>query len=122
MNGREAKARFPYQTWNMFDRVREGRPRTNNSIEGWHHAMKLNLPDHPPVHKVAKKYRAEQKSKSLLREHHLAGRVRNWAKSKRKYRLQTERLVSFCDRFDSGVLYGLTYLKQVAIATHIPMS
>ena len=54
-NGIEVDARFPYQSWNMFQRIRDGLPRTNNSLEGWHCMMMKDLSSHFSLTKVAKK-------------------------------------------------------------------
>ena len=43
---------FPIELWNMFDRTQEELPRTNNSIEGWHHRFSLNCDGmHPSLGK-----------------------------------------------------------------------
>ena len=39
VNGQEIQGRFPKELWNMYQRVKDGLPRTNNSLEGWHHAF-----------------------------------------------------------------------------------
>ena len=45
-----ADPRFPPQTWNMFDRTREGLPRTKNAVEGWHRGLRDALGhDHPTM-------------------------------------------------------------------------
>ena len=120
VNGTEAPARFPYQTWNMFDRIRQNKPRTNNSIEGWHCAMAKDICAHPALAKLAKKYHQEQKLKSIQRAHHLDGRIQGSTRTRRKYRMLTRRLVTLTDRFTAGALLGLPYLEAVAAATYIP--
>ena len=119
-NGIEVDARFPYQSWNMFQRIRDGLPRTNNSLEGWHCMMMKDLSCHPSLPTVAKKYLAEQKLKSVQREQHLDGRITGTKRTRQKYRVQTEKYVKLTDRFTAGVLYGLDYLDAVAGATYIP--
>ena len=39
-------ARFPMATWNVHDRVLDSLPRTNNSVEGWHHAFAASCGGH----------------------------------------------------------------------------
>ena len=39
-------ARFPMSMWNMHDRVLDNLPRTNNSVEGWHHAFAASCGGH----------------------------------------------------------------------------
>ena len=38
---------FPFPIWNMFDRVRARKPRTNNSIEGWHNSFGSAIHNYP---------------------------------------------------------------------------
>ena len=40
---RRAAPTFPIPSWNMRSRVTDGQPRTNNSVEGWHHAFQFQL-------------------------------------------------------------------------------
>ena len=45
---RRAQPLFPLNVWNISDRIGEGLPRTNNSVEGWHKAFNSSLKaDHP---------------------------------------------------------------------------
>ena len=41
-NGRRAP-QFPISLWNVHDRVEEGLPRTNNTVEGWHRSFQSNV-------------------------------------------------------------------------------
>jgi hypothetical protein len=34
---------FPLEMWNVHDRTVEGRPRTNNHVEGWHRRFQANI-------------------------------------------------------------------------------
>ena len=65
---------FPHLSWNMYSRVKEGLPRTNNSLEGWHNGFAKSLPNHPEMPVLAAKYQKEQHKLAITREHHLSGR------------------------------------------------
>ncbi|CAF1687786.1 unnamed protein product, partial [Adineta ricciae] len=52
---------FPIELWNVYDRVSENLPRTNNSIEGWHNAFAQRVSiAHPTINKLTDKIRTEQ--------------------------------------------------------------
>ncbi|CAF1515142.1 unnamed protein product [Adineta ricciae] len=53
--------KFPIELWNVYDRVSENLPRTNNSIEGWHNAFAQRVSiAHPTINKLTDKIRTEQ--------------------------------------------------------------
>ena len=55
------KPAFPLELWNVYDRVCADLPRSNNSIEGWHHAFADRVAiAHPTITKLADKIRREQ--------------------------------------------------------------
>ncbi|KAK7009848.1 hypothetical protein BgiMline_001427, partial [Biomphalaria glabrata] len=45
---RRVTPRFPIALWNVGDRVQDNLPRTNNSVEGWHHTFQLSIDGHHP--------------------------------------------------------------------------
>jgi len=50
---RRAAPTFPIPSWNMRSRVTDGQPRTNNSVEGWHHAFQSSVAcHHPNIYKL----------------------------------------------------------------------
>jgi hypothetical protein len=52
---------FVHELWNVYDRVVEDLPRSNNAIEGWHNAFANRvLISHPSISKLADKIRQEQ--------------------------------------------------------------
>ena len=52
---------FPIRIWNMYERVRQQLPRTNNVVEGWHNAFNSNVGcSHPSVSKLFKFLQREQ--------------------------------------------------------------
>lgn len=51
-NGRR-QPRFPISMWNMSDRLQNGLPRTNNSVESWHSSFQGSLQcSHPSIWKL----------------------------------------------------------------------
>ena len=102
----------------MYDCVKEGLPRTNNSLEGWHNAFAKNLPAHPALPKLVAKYRSEQKSKSIKWYKHECGDLR--PSQRQKYKKVTEKLKRLIDKFDSGILADLDYLDRLAWRMEIP--
>ena len=52
---------FPINVWSIQDRVTEGLPRTNNSVEGWHHAFQRTVGlNHPTIYKLVEAMQLEQ--------------------------------------------------------------
>ena len=103
---------FPYRIWNMYHRVQQDLPRTNNSIEGWHNGFARFLPDHPSLPVLAAKYKKEQHKLAINREHHVQGR--KLPRGRVKYRNLNERLKSLTKRLDDNILVGRHFLNSVA--------
>ncbi|CAF4631856.1 unnamed protein product, partial [Rotaria sp. Silwood2] len=54
-SSRRDKPRFSLQLWNIYDRVIQDLSRSNNAIEGWHHAFNTSVSiKHPSITKLAK--------------------------------------------------------------------
>ena len=52
---------FPIHVWSIHDRVTEGLPRTNNSVEGWQHAFQRTVGlNHPTIYKLVEAMQLEQ--------------------------------------------------------------
>ena len=61
LGSRRTKPQFSVQTWNVYDRVIQNLPRSNNSVEGWHRAFNNRVSiNHPTVTKLAKCILREQ--------------------------------------------------------------
>ena len=116
-NGVETDARYPYHTWNMYQRVKDRLPRTNNSLEGWHHAFAQGIPAHPRLHVLVDKYHAQQHTMAIRRDQQNMGRAVH-ARTRNKYATYNTRLIGLIDKFDRGVLQNLQFLQNLArIAT-----
>jgi len=114
----EIPGKFPYQTWNMYQRVKDDLPRTNNALEGWHNGFARMLPDHPQLPLLAAKYQKEQHKLALNREHHAAGRKH--PSSQKKYQLVNKRIKSLITKLETYTLVDLQYLDQIAKVMAIP--
>ena len=52
---------FSIDVWSIYDRVIDGLPRTNNSIEGWHNAFQRTVgSNHPTIYKLIEAMHLEQ--------------------------------------------------------------
>nr|XP_027230834.1 uncharacterized protein LOC113822482 [Penaeus vannamei] len=115
----EIPGKFPYQTWNMYQRVKDDLPRTNNALEGWHNGFARMLPDHPQLPLLAAKYQKEQHKSALNHEHHAAGRKH--PSSQKKYQLVNKRIKSLITKLETYTLVDLQYLDQIAKVMVIPI-
>ena len=65
---------FPIELWNMHERVNEGLPRTNNSVEAWHHSFQQTVDcNNPAVFKLIQHFRKEQDQVEIKMERYRAG-------------------------------------------------
>ena len=53
-------ARFPISTWNLYKRVINKMPKTNNSVESWHSQISQNCKKHLTVNQLTELLRKEQ--------------------------------------------------------------
>ena len=118
VNGQEIQGRFPKELWNMYQRVKDGLPRTNNSLEGWHHAFANGIAPHPALPKLVQKYRHEQNTKAVKRWQHQAGDLS--ARQRIRYQKVTETLLRLIRKFDQGLISDLEYLDHLATKMKIP--
>jgi hypothetical protein len=109
---RRSAPTFPIALWNMRARVADGLPRTNNSVEGWHHAFQSSVScHHPNVYKLIEHIQTEQDHTEQLLARFLAGN-RTTASSKNKYIQVTRRLTALLPTY--GNIPLLQYLRGVA--------
>ena len=66
---------FTIDLWNIHDRIVNGLPRTNNSLESWHKQFELDAKKHQTVFKLVEQFRLEQKNTDILRVQLMCGDV-----------------------------------------------
>ena len=66
---------FSIDIWNVYKRVNEDLPRTNNSLEAWHKVFELGCKKHPSVNKIIEQFRLEQQNADILYDQICSGDV-----------------------------------------------
>lgn len=109
-NGRRAP-RFPISLWNVHDRVEEGLPRTNNTVEGWHRSFQSNVgAHHPTIWRFLDVLKREQSLNEVNITQMVAGFAPN---PQRKQYLDSAARISAIVR-DFQNRHILTYLRGIA--------
>ena len=109
---RRSQPFFPIRLWNMYDRVINNLPRTNNSVEGWHHAFQNTLDcHHPSIYKLLQYLHNEQQHNRILVQRYRDGHRRPES-SKNKYIKLTRRLRTVVGQY--GTIANLDYLRAIA--------
>ena len=110
--GRRRRPLFAISLWNVHDRVDHDLPRTNNSIEGWHHSFDLRVAiTHPLVRRLVAKLLKEQAHNELLLEQ-VSARI-PLPPPKKKYQVVNQRLKEIVRDYDTYA-NGLLYLRAIA--------
>ena len=109
---RRAQPRFAAIVWNVRERLEDGLPKANNSVEGWHHAFQ-SLVDchHPTVYKLISHFQIEQENIEQCVARFLAGELNEDA-SKAKYVLLSRRLNALMPTYRNRLL--LNFLQAVS--------
>ena len=110
---RRAIPLFPISMWNMRERVVEGLPRTNNSVEGWHNVFQSSVGcHHPTIYSLVEHFRREQDhiEQKISRIH--AGLTNNPPSSKAKYVQLTRRLSAIIPTYSTRELKD--YLSAIS--------
>jgi hypothetical protein len=82
--GRRNAPRFPISMWNLYERVLTKLPRSNNAVEGWHHAFNNSVViAHPTPGRLARKLHEEQHAMIISRRQAELGQPA--AKKRKKY-------------------------------------
>jgi len=110
--GRKRKRpNFQHSMWSQYQRVKNDLPRTTNSIEGWHNALKGVIQKaHPSMAALATKLRLEESNVAKKIERVKAGYP---TKCKRKkYEAVDTRIKLLVDGYDSNNI--MQYLRSIA--------
>ena len=109
---RRAAPLFAIDQWNVRDRVTDGLPRTNNSVEGWHRSFQQTIDcHHPSVFKLIGQFRKEQDKVEIEIARFQAGNRQPEA-SKAKYVQLIRRLRNLVPTYDDTEC--LEYLRRIA--------
>ena len=110
--GRRLPPLFPYELWNMHDRVRNGLPRTNNNLEEWHNSFSahLNRP-HPSIWSLIDVLKLDSSNSRIVLAQMLAGAAT--PPQKRVYRDVNQRTENLVQGYNLqniiGYLRGISY-------------
>nr|KAG5711699.1 hypothetical protein BaRGS_023463 [Batillaria attramentaria] len=108
--GRRRRSKFDVAMWNVYSRVEDNLPRTNNSVEGWQRAFDQRMSvTHPTLGRLVSKLRKEQASTELMIEQHAMG-VR--MRKNKQYEVVNTRLQALVARYAQDDV--LVFLKAVA--------
>ncbi|XP_076471818.1 uncharacterized protein LOC143301423 [Babylonia areolata] len=108
--GRRRRPKFDVAMWNVYNRVGDNLPRTNNSVEGWHRAFDQRMSvTHPTLGRLVSKLRKEQASTELMIEQRAMG-VR--MRKNKQYEVVNTRLQALVARYAQDDV--LVFLKAVA--------
>ncbi|KAL8580683.1 hypothetical protein ACOMHN_004725 [Nucella lapillus] len=107
---RRRRPKFDVTMWNVYNRVGDNLPRTNNSVEGWHRAFDQRMSvTHPTLGRLVSKLRKEQASTKLMLEQRAMG-VR--MRKNKQYEVVNTRLQALVARYAQEDV--LVFLKAVA--------
>ncbi|KAL8599902.1 hypothetical protein ACOMHN_016247 [Nucella lapillus] len=96
--------------WNVYNRVGDNLPRTNNSVEGWHRAFDQRMSvTHPTLGRLVSKLPKEQASTEIMLEQRAMG-VR--MRKNKQYEVVNTRLQALVARYAQEDV--LVFLKSVA--------
>jgi len=65
-NNRRRSPQFDFCMWNCYDSVLKHQPRTNNAVEGWHHAFTVLVANHVTIWKFINFLKQEQSLKEVF--------------------------------------------------------
>ncbi|CAF0952156.1 unnamed protein product [Brachionus calyciflorus] len=58
--------RYEVKLWNCYERTKQGLPRTNNNLEGWHNALQSTIKSHPQLLSLIDDFKLEQSNTENL--------------------------------------------------------
>ncbi|XP_030072563.1 FLYWCH-type zinc finger-containing protein 1 [Microcaecilia unicolor] len=104
---------YPISVWNVCNRVMDGLPRTNNSVEAWHRSFQQTVDcHHPSIFKLVDHFRREQDRTEIEISRYLAG-FRHPECSKSKYVQLDKRLRALVSTYNVDDI--VMFLKNVAV-------
>ncbi len=113
-NRRRTSPTFPIHIWNMFHRVKENQPRSNNSLEGWHNAFNKSVMNlHPSIWRLIECLKKEENlSQMKLIQHERGEEIVH-----KKYKNLSTRLYNIVSSYNSDE--KMMFLQSVAYSLHI---
>ncbi|KAI6192271.1 hypothetical protein M3Y97_00319100 [Aphelenchoides bicaudatus] len=111
--GTRKKPLFPIDIWCCNIQLKNGSPRTTNSVEGWHNAFNGSVGSkHPSIWTLLEKLKEEQ---IIQKARHLQSNSGGATKSqKKKYRDHTIRLQDLLKKLERKNITELEFIKQCA--------
>jgi len=108
---RRRRPTFAVSMWSQFERVKNDLPRTTNSLEGWHNALKgVVNKAHPSISALVVKLRLEESTVSNKVERIAAGHPAQ--RKKKKYQAVDERIKRVVDAYNNDNI--LPFLRNIA--------
>lgn len=109
--GRRALPLYNIERWNQTSREMDGLPRTNNSVEGWHHGFQSMIgSDHPQIYSFIKSILKEQGITDVAKSRLAAGNQRP-VSAKSKYVRCGRRIKSLLQQY--GTLSRIEFLTGI---------
>ena len=101
---------FPIPMWNLYERVLNGDPRTNNNVESWHSQIQLDVNSNLTLNKLINLFRNEQGNTETKIVQILSGDV--YEKSKKSLKKDTN-LLNLCKKYNKETI--LQFLTSCAL-------
>lgn len=109
--GRQRQPLFPPEIWNQYTATLDGRPRTNNAVEGWHNAFRQTVGgSHPTLWRLITGLKKEEGLNAFRFSQMVAGHPP--PQKKKKYEDLDSRIQISVGRF--GNVNILPYLRGIA--------
>ena len=115
--GRREEPLYPVNFWNVYSRVIQELPRTNNALEGFHSALRTSITSkHPNIWKLIDALRKEE---SLTQTKIIHAQRGDNPQKKRKYKSIDTRIRNLVQSYDGND--KLTFLKAIAHSLNSPV-
>ncbi|XP_015114401.1 uncharacterized protein LOC107039349 [Diachasma alloeum] len=104
--------KFAHEIWNHYESVLNDNPRTNNSVEGWHHIFNETISRaHTSIGEFINCLKAEQSRTEVLIVQEEAGQTIQ-SKKRKRYAQYDERLINIVKTYDDIEI--VEYLRRIA--------